>query len=234
MTLPEPSPLLLWSFAALGVLVGVMFVAALAYVYRGSTGTVLKGALAAAAWMGLTLGAAATGRLSFAPPTMLALFGAVAALAVYFGRSRLGERLATLLPLAALVGFQSFRILVELLLHRAYVEGLMPVQMSYSGRNFDIASGITAVGVAGALAAGRCPTWLVRAWNFFGMALLANVLVIAVLSAPLPIRLFHNEPANVWVTQAPFVWLPAVMVLAAIVGHILVFRRLRHDAKALP
>jgi hypothetical protein len=35
-----------------------------------------------------------------------------------------------------------------------------------------------------------------------------------------------NEPSNIWVTQAPWVWLPAVMVLAALLGHVLVFRRL--------
>ncbi|HKG93305.1 MAG TPA: hypothetical protein VKA84_15470, partial [Gemmatimonadaceae bacterium] len=56
--------------------------------------------------------------------------------------------------------------------------------------------------------------------------LLANVLTIALLSAPTPFRAFHNEPANVWVTQAPWVWLPAVMVMAALLGHVLVTRRM--------
>ena len=46
---------------------------------------------------------------------------------------RSARRLALDLPVAALVGYQGFRVLVELLLHRAYTEGLMPVQMSYSG-----------------------------------------------------------------------------------------------------
>ena len=35
-----------------------------------------------------------------------------------------------------------------------------------------------------------------------------------------------NEPANVWITHAPWVWLPTVMVFAAILGHVLVYRRL--------
>jgi hypothetical protein len=30
----------------------------------------------------------------------------------------------------------------------------------------------------------------------------------------------------VWVTRAPWIWLPTVMVLAAIMGHVLVYRRL--------
>jgi hypothetical protein len=44
---------------------------------------------------------------------------------------------------------------------------------------------------------------------------------------PFPLQRFAVP--NVWVTQAPFVWLPAVMVLAALLGHILLFRRLRRD-----
>jgi hypothetical protein len=33
-----------------------------------------------------------------------------------------------------------------------------------------------------------------------------------------------NEPANTFITHVPWVWLPAVMVLAAVMGHALVFR----------
>ena len=70
-----------------------------------------------------------------------------------------------------------------------------------------------------------------RVWNAAGIVLLTNVLTIAVLSTPTSIRVFHNEPANVWITQAPWVWLPAVDVLAAVLGHVLVYRRLRHEAR---
>jgi hypothetical protein len=66
-------------------------------------------------------------RLSFALLTFF--LGALFVGAVYESGRRSGLRL----PLAALVGYQGFRVVVELLLHRAYVEGLMPVQMSYSG-----------------------------------------------------------------------------------------------------
>jgi hypothetical protein len=42
----------------------------------------------------------------------------------------------------------------------------------------------------------------------------------------------------VWVTYPPYVWLPAVMVLAALAGHLLIFRALarerRVDSRASP
>jgi len=170
-----------------------------------------------ASWLAATGGAAADGWLRFTrPPTMIALFVSILAIAIAVVASPLGKRLATQLPLWALVGFQVFRAGVELLLHRAYVEGVMPRQMSYSGRNFDIISALTAALVAVWLARGGRSMRVVLAWNVLGTLLLANTLSVALQSAPTRLR----------VTQAPWVWLPAVMVLAAIIGHGLVYRRL--------
>jgi hypothetical protein len=45
------------------------------------------------------------------------------------------------------------------------------------------------------------------------------------MSMPGPLRQFDGPP-NVWVGDFPFVWLPTVMVAAALLGHLLVFRRL--------
>ena len=229
-------PGLFWPFVTLAVLVAAAFVAAVywAGVRTGQARPAARrsAALAAAltaAWMALTLAAAAAGRLSFSapPPTMLFLVAATLALALGLGASPLGARLAAGLPLPVLVGAQGFRVGVELLLHRAYEVGLMPVQMSYAGLNFDVVTGASALGLAALLAVRRVPAWVVGAWNALGAALLANVLAIALLSAPTPFRLFHDGPANVWVTRAPWVWLPTVLVLAAVLGHVLVFRRLR-------
>ena len=152
-------------------------------------------------------------------------------LAFAIGASRLGLRIATGIPLAALVGVQAFRFPLEMMLHRAFREGLMPVQMSYSGFNFDILTGLSAIGVALYLVKRPHALGVVRVWNVAGIVLLANVLTIAVLSTPTPIRVFHNEPANEWIAHAPWVWLPAVFVVAAIIGHIIVFRRLRYESR---
>jgi len=227
------SPVLVWSFVALAVVVAGAFVLAV-HASAVSTGrssarrdTTVAG-IATAAWLAVTLALAASGRLSFTsrPPTAGVLIAAAIVLALAVGTSRLGSRLATGIPLAALVGVQAFRFPLELMLHRAYREGLMPVQMSYSGFNFDILTGLSAIVVALYLARRPDAVVVVRVWNAAGIVLLANILTIAVLSTPTPIRVFHNEPANEWIAHAPWVWLPSVFVAAAIVGHIVVFRRL--------
>jgi MFS family permease len=232
----QPSPFLSISFAALGLLLASAFPLGLYWAGRrlgrgapDARRVALLAGAGAAVWLGVTVGAAAGGALTFSgtPPTMVLLLVAMFALAVGLGRSRVGERLALGLPLPLLVGVQGFRLPLELLMHRAYTEGLMPVQMSYSGFNFDIFTGASALVVAALLLAGRMPLWGVRLWNWVGLALLVNIVVIANLSTPTPMRVFMNEPANTWILHPPFVWLPAVMVLSALLGHIVVFRRLR-------
>jgi len=234
------SPLLVWSFVALALIVASAFVGAV-YVSAIRTGRSRDRArrdagiasAATAAWLALTLTLAASGRLSFTsmPPTAGIAIVAALVLAFAVGMSRIGFRIATGIPLAALVGVQAFRFPLELMLHRAYVEGLMPVQMSYSGFNLDILSGLSAIVVAMQLARNPRSLVVARIWNAGGIVLLTNILTIAILSTPTPIRVFHNEPANDWIAHAPWVWLPAVFVVAAIIGHVLVFRRLRYEAR---
>ena len=186
-------------------------------------------AIGLALWLLATFAAAWRGVVRFdtVPPTMLLLLAVVLVTSVLLARGRAGARVAAGVPLAALVLAQSFRLPLELIMHQLYRDGLMPVQMSYSGLNYDILTGLLAIPVGILYAMRRLPLWVVRAWNVMGLLLLANVLTIAVLSAPTPMRVFTNEPVNVWVTMAPWVWLPALLVPLALIGHIVVFRRLR-------
>lgn len=195
-----------------------------------------RAALRTGLWVALTGVAAARGFLQFEPPpTMAIALIASLAIAIRLTHSPFGTRLASGIPVAFLVGFQAFRIPVELLLHRAWSEGLIPVQMTYAGRNFDIVTGVTAVAVGLWLATGDRPAArrVVMAWNLLGLGLLLNIVTISLLSAPTPFRVFQNEPSSAWITQVPWVWLPTVLVLAALLGHLLVFRWLSVESRAL-
>jgi hypothetical protein len=60
-----------------------------------------------------------------------------------------------------------------------------------------------------------------------GVILLGNIVTIAVLSTPI-FAAFGSTPdrLNTFVADPPFVLLPAVLVLAAWAGHLVVFRAL--------
>jgi hypothetical protein len=186
-------------------------------------------ALGVLLWLLLSGAAAASGvlrRFDAVPPPFAGLLLAILAIGIILPLSPLGTRLIRGLPLAALVGYQVFRFPLELLMHRAYTDGLMPVQMSYSGRNFDIITGIGAGLLGLALLRWSVPRWMIWACNLGGFVLLVNIVTVAVLSTPI-FRWFGDDRLNVFVTYVPFVWLPAVMVTAALMGHILVLRKLR-------
>jgi hypothetical protein len=186
-------------------------------------------ALATAAWMAATYLLAQTGvlaRFELRPPPFVGLALTVGLLGPVLAWSVAGTTLAEGLPLAWLVGLQAFRLPLELVMHQAYERGLMPVQMSFSGNNFDIVTGIGAAMLAVTLAFRPVPPWVVWAWNLLGLGLLANIVVIAVVSTPL-IQAFGPGRLNTWVAHPPYVWLPAVMVLVAWSGHLVIWRALR-------
>jgi len=189
-------------------------------------------------WMAGTWRAAESGVLrqwDATPPPFALLVVGILCLSVALAWTGYGRRLAYGLPLWALVGIQGFRLPLELAMHAMYERGIMPEQMSYSGRNFDIVTGFTALVVAWLVSAGRMGRRLVLIWNVVGLLLVLNVVTIGILSTP-RFRLFGDDRINVFITYTPFVWLPAVMVLAALAGHLIVFRALssrRHGRPAV-
>lgn len=171
-------------------------------------------------------------RFDATPPYVLRFIAPHIMFAVILSRSPFARRLATGLPASAFIAVQAFRIPVELLLHCFYREGLIPVQMTFEGRNLDIITGLTAIPLAWLTVRGQARRWMLYAWNFLGLGLLINIVGTAIFSMPGPLRLFTNDPPNTLIAHWPYIWLPTFLVPTALLGHLLVFRRLRWDAAA--
>ena len=211
----EPTSFLQSGFVALGVLLVVMFaIAQKSWVVF----------IAGVAWLLFTGVLACSGVLadfSSTPPRIAFLLFPSILLAVFLGFSKFGTRLS-LMPLAFLIGFQAFRIPVELLIHRAVREGIAPPQMTWTGLNLDILSGVSALLLFPF--ARRIPRWGLLTWNSLALALLFWIVGVAVLSFPGTLQ--RLKPDNVWIAFFPFIWLPTVAVTSALLGHIALFRRL--------
>ena len=176
-------------------------------------------------WMMLAAVLAQSGILShfdWLPPPIAIVFAAGFVGTIALGCSSVAGNLVKL-PIAILTGFHAFRIIVEILIHKAATTGLAPPQMSWSGYNFDVITGVSALCLAPF--ARLAPRWLILAWNCLGLTLLAVVVGIAVVSFPTRFQLM--QPSNTWVATFPYVWLPSILVTAALLGHIVVFRKLR-------
>jgi len=158
------------------------------------------------------------------PPQIVVLI-VLSFVGVYFGSYFAAARKLIESPgLAWLIGLQVFRVAVELFLDLGYRAGFVPVQMTLEGRNWDVLTGLTALPVAWLVAKQKAPRWLIYVWNTMGLALLLNVMTIAALSMPTPLRHFQNEPANTFVAYFPYVWLPTFLVQVAWMSHLLIFR----------
>jgi hypothetical protein len=188
----------------------------------------LRVTIAIVVWATVTALLAATGLLrdfSKLPPVAPILFASGFIMTVLLARSSKAKAWLRLSP-AFLVGFQSFRILVELLIHAAVVQGIAPPQMTWTGMNFDIITGVTALVVA-PLASRLQPSvlWL---WNAMGLALLVWVVGVATLSFPTQFQVL--KPDNTWIAEFPFVWLPSLLVTSALLMHVILFRQLSREA----
>jgi len=221
---PDPSAPHEFGFVALVLLVA----AAIVILVRRATGPANRVAIGLAIYLAAYYALGASGLIDdAAPPKPLFVLGPALAAALWFAlRSRAGEALVSHTPIAALVGLHAFRLPLELLMHEWSREGALPVQMTFAGLNWDIVTGITAVLVAPFAARSRA---LVLVWNIVGLLLLANIVTIAITSIPGPMRLFMNDPPNLLVMRAPYIWLPTFLVQVALAGHILVFRALRRS-----
>ncbi|MFO0598771.1 MAG: hypothetical protein U0228_25925 [Myxococcaceae bacterium] len=129
-------------------------------------------------------------------------------------------------PVHRVIAFQSFRLPLELLLFAFWRTGDLPQQMTFEGQNFDVLVGLTAPLIAWLLATKRITPRIALAWNFLGVALLLNVLRIAVTSFPGPLHAdWPGEPLTV-VARWPFVLIPALFVPFAAWGHLFTAREL--------
>lgn len=180
----------------------------------------------------LALGLAASGVLlsPTLPPrplvlVVLALVGWLVA-----SRTRFGTVVAET-PLVFWVGLQFFRLPLELVMHQAAVEGVMPTVLTWTGRNWDVLTGLLAPVAAWGLHRGwpRAVTW---AFNLLGAGLLLNVVTVAVLASPGPLQRIDTNVPNVWITTPPFVLLPCVLVALAAISHGIIGWRLWKDARA--
>lgn len=188
-----------------------------------------------AIWIGLTSLASLSGFTSDfdSLPPRPALFILIPAVALIFIlRSKHTASILQSIPPQYLINIQVFRVPVEILLWLLLLSGVTPIQMTFEGRNFDILVGLTAPLAAYlTFSKGRRNRKLAIAWNIFGLVLLANILIIAVLSMPTPLRMFMNEPANTEVGKFPVIFLPAILVPIAYYFHAFSLKQLLMSPK---
>jgi hypothetical protein len=125
------------------------------------------------------------------------------------------------LPLTVLTWIHVIRIPVEFVLLWLFQSSLVPVEMTFEGRNFDILSGISAPIIYFlAFRNDRVKRVLLIVWNLVALCLLTNIVTIAVLAFPSQFQMVGLSQPNIGVTYFPFIWLPAVIVPIVFFCHV--------------
>ncbi|QNH60700.1 hypothetical protein [Hymenobacter sediminicola] len=164
----------------------------------------------------------------YARPPRLLLFGVgppLLALGILLFTSS-GRRLLNTFDLVDLTRLSIVRIPVEICLYGLAIRHLVPELMTFADRNLDLAAGLTAPLAAYWFRTKLMGRRLLLIWHVGALALLLNVVVLAVLSMPTPWQQLSFGQPNVAVLHWPFVWLPTFIVPLVLFSHVAALRQL--------
>ncbi len=189
------------------------------------------------AWLGAT-GAAAINRFfmdfnSLPPKIGIAvLLPLIFAILLAFNSNV--KKIVTAIPGSWIVGLQSFRIVMEIILWLLFINYALPEVMTFHGRNFDILAGLSAPFIACyCFRQGDEKPMLLAVWNITGLILLLNVLIHGLLSAPTMFQLFNTDPPNTIIARFPYIWLPTFVVTTAFFLHLITFQKIDELRKSV-
>ncbi len=146
-------------------------------------------------------------------------------LCLWFSFSRYGLVLGSNFSLPVLTGFQSFRIPLELILHRWAEIGTVPETMTWTGQNYDIVSGVLALIFAPLTTRRKFFAWIP---SIVGLLLLINVLRVVLMSSPFPFSWPLERPLQL-IIYMPYALIVPLCVAPALIGHLVVIRRLLRE-----
>lgn len=167
-------------------------------------------------------------RFDLSPPPFLIVIILFFLGPIVLGLSSYGKVVSSKVPIFTLICIQSFRFPLELIMHRAAELKIMPIQLSYSGWNFDILTGLSAIFIGIALIKKKQSLQkIVFLWNIWGSFCLFAIAIIAITTSPI-LHLFGTEAGNIntWVLYFPYILLPGLLVTNAIFCHVIIFRKL--------
>lgn len=139
---------------------------------------------------------------------------------------RPGQTFIDKLDAGSLLLMNIVRIPVELTLYALFTEKKIPEIMTFEGRNLDILSGITTVIMYMLQRKNKLHPLVFLIWNIGCLALLANIVTMAILAAPFRFQQLAFDQPNVGVLYFPFTWLPAFIVPAVLWSHLVLLRKL--------
>lgn len=169
------------------------------------------------------------------PPRFLLLMLPPLIMTIFIFFTKKGRSILDNINVEYLTYIHTIRIIVEIVFYELFLNHLMPREMTFEGRNFDIIIGITAPLVAffGIRKKMLSPK-LIIAWNVIGLLFLFNAVAHGILSAPTPFQKISMDQPNLAVFHYPFTYIVCLIVPIVYFSHFAVIRKLRKSIKSHP
>jgi hypothetical protein len=119
------------------------------------------------------------------------------------------------------------RVGAEITIFSLFTSKLMPEELTFEGRNFDILAGLTAplVYYFGYVKR-RIGRRVLLLWNAACLVLLLNIVIHAALAVPTPFQQLGFEQPNVGILYFPFNLLPSLVVPLVMLSQLICLRQL--------
>jgi hypothetical protein len=162
------------------------------------------------------------GQLFGLPGILVLLAPVFVFVAVVLVISPVGRYVARRIPLPLLIGLQTFRVGVELTLHKLWEVGAVPRLLTLPGGNVEMLIGLSAPAIAWISLKTPNDRRIAVGWGVLGLLSLINVSSRAALTGPL--HLLHSEVPNVALGMFPFSYIPGFLAPLAVMLHVLALR----------
>lgn len=180
--------------------------------------------LGVALWAGLAFVLGALGTFATNPDTVVPVIGPAIAGPIVAGllawpRSKTLRNLVGQIPLPALIGVQSYRVVGALFLI-AFAAGVLPGEFALHAGIGDVLIGVTAPLVAFALLRGaHGARTAATLWGVAGLTDLAAAVVAGSLSSPSALQVLALDSPNFAITRFPLVLIPTIVVPVSALLH---------------
>jgi len=126
-----------------------------------------------------------------------------------------------------LIYIQGFRIIVELIIWGAYREGIVPLETTLEGYNFDIIIGLTAVPLAYYAKNDKVSPLVLMIWNIAGILILGNTVRFFLSSVYFPELLGQTSTmVTSDFVKLPYLLIPGMFMPLALYIHALSIKQL--------
>jgi len=131
------------------------------------------------------------------------------------------------IPIYLPIAYQSFRAFIELLFYFTFLRGILPVQVTFEGANYDVLLGISAIFMGLYAYRANASKKVLIAWNIIGIGVVAFAAFTFITSFYFP-SIWVNTAVSEEFNQFPYLLLPTFFMPSAIFMHILSIIQLRN------